>query len=72
MTTTRQSPSEEDLRKSKFPLFLIALPTIEKSQDIFKVTGFSHIYIRVEGYKNQNGLTQCYNWQKIWLYLGKL
>jgi hypothetical protein len=64
MSTTRRSPSE-DPAKSKLPLFLITLPRTEKSQEIFKLTCLCHISIKVEAYKNQNGLTQCYNCQKF-------
>jgi hypothetical protein len=56
MTTTRRSPPQ-DPKKSNLPLFLITLPRTEKSQDIFKLTGLCHKSIKVEAYKNQNGLT---------------
>jgi hypothetical protein len=64
MTTTCLSPSQ-DPEKSNLPLFLITLPRTEKSQDIFKLMGLCHISIKVEAYRNQNGLTQCYNCQKF-------
>jgi hypothetical protein len=64
MTTTHRSTSE-DPNKCNLPLFLITLPRNENSQDIFKLTGLCHISIRVEAYKNQTGLTQCYNCQKF-------
>jgi hypothetical protein len=60
MTTTRQSASQ-DPELYNLPLFLITLPRTEKSQDIFKLTGLYHISIKVEAYRNQKGLTQCYN-----------
>jgi hypothetical protein len=47
------------------PLFLITLPRAEKSLEIFKLTGLCHIAVKVEAYRNQNGLTQCYNCQKF-------
>jgi hypothetical protein len=64
MTTSRRPPSE-DPGKSNLPLFLITLPRTEKSQGIFKLTGLCHISIKVEAYRNQNGLTQCYNCQQF-------
>jgi hypothetical protein len=64
MTTTRRSPSQ-DPEHAKLPLYFITLPRTVKSQDIFKLTGFCHISIRVEACRNQHGLTQCYNCQKF-------
>jgi hypothetical protein len=52
ITTTHRSPSEEDPKKSDFPIFLITLPRTVKAKDIFKLTDFCHISIRVEAYKN--------------------
>jgi hypothetical protein len=60
MTTTRRSPLQNP-EHSNLPLYLITLPRTEKSQDIFKLTGLCHISIKVPAYRNQNGLTQCYN-----------
>jgi hypothetical protein len=64
VTTTRRSPSQHP-EKSNLPLSLIILPRTEKSQDIFKLTGFCHKSIKLEAYRNQNGLSQCYNCQKL-------
>jgi hypothetical protein len=64
MTTSRWPPSE-DPGKSNLSLFLITLPRTEKSQGIFKLTGLCHISIKVEAYRNLNGLTQCYNCQQF-------
>jgi hypothetical protein len=64
MTTSRRPPSE-DPGKSNLPLFLITLPRTEKSQGIFKLTGLCHISMKVEAYRNQDGLTQCYNCQQF-------
>jgi hypothetical protein len=64
VTTTRRSPSQ-DSEHSNLPLYLITLPRSEKSQDIFKLTGLCHISIKVEAYRNQNGLMQCYSCQKF-------
>jgi PAX-interacting protein 1 len=64
MTTTRRSPSQ-DSEHSNLPLYFITLPRTEKPQDIFKLTGLCHISIKMEAYRNQNGLTQSYNCQKF-------
>jgi hypothetical protein len=64
MTTSRRPPSE-DPAKGNLPLFLITLPRTEKSQEIFKLTGLCHISIKVDEYKNNNSLTQCFNCQKF-------
>jgi hypothetical protein len=63
MTTTR--PSESGRKEINLPLFLITLRRNEKSQTIFKLNGLCHIAIRVEAYKAQNNITQCYNCQKF-------
>jgi hypothetical protein len=47
------------------PLFLVSLPRTTKSQDLFKLSNLCHISIKVESYKSQNILTQCYNSQKF-------
>jgi hypothetical protein len=61
MTTMRSS--ESGRRQINLPLFLITLIRNEKSQTIFKLNGLCHIAIRVEVFKAQNGITQCYNCQ---------
>jgi hypothetical protein len=47
------------------PLFPVTLSRTAKLQEIFKLTSLCHKAIRVEAYKTQSGLTQCYNFQKI-------
>jgi hypothetical protein len=64
MSTTRRSTTEGP-SSINLPLFLITLPRTTKSLEIFKLTGICHISIKVEAYKEQNNLTQCYNCQKI-------
>jgi hypothetical protein len=64
MTTTRRTPSEGS-PTTNLPLFLITLPKTPKSQELFQLTNLCHIAIRVEAYKTQNGLTQCYNCQQF-------
>jgi hypothetical protein len=63
MTSTRRSPGE--VTPALLPLFLITLPRKPKSQGIFQLKSLCYIAIKVEAYKAQNGLTQCYNCQKF-------
>jgi hypothetical protein len=58
--TTRRSPAGEATTVN-FPLFLIALLRTSKSLEIFKLTSFRHIAIRVEAYKAQAGVTTANN-----------
>jgi hypothetical protein len=46
MASTRRSPSEETPTKN-LPLFLIILPRMAKSQEIFRLTALCHIVFRV-------------------------
>jgi hypothetical protein len=46
-------------------LFLVTLTRNAKSQEIFKLNSLNHIIIKVELYRAQIGLTQCYNCQNI-------
>jgi hypothetical protein len=64
ISSTRR-PSAEGTSVVNLPLFLVTLTRNPKSQEIFKLTGLCHIAIKVEAYKAQTGLTQCYNCQKI-------
>jgi hypothetical protein len=47
------------------PLFLVALPKTIKSSELFKLSSLCHISIKVEAYKSQNTLSQCFNCQKF-------
>jgi hypothetical protein len=70
MTAKRPSPEGEATCIS-LPLFLVTLARSEKSQDIFKITSLCNIIVKVETYKSQKGLTQCYNCQRfghIWVH----
>jgi hypothetical protein len=64
MSAARRSPAQ-GTTTVKLPLFLVTLPRTTKSQEIFKLTGLCHISIKVEAYKAQTGLTQCFNCQKF-------
>jgi hypothetical protein len=46
-------------------LFLVILPRTAKSQYIFRLSNLCHISMKVESYKSQNALTQCFNCQKF-------
>jgi hypothetical protein len=68
MSTAHRSP--EGSTSIALPLFLVTLPRTAKSQDLFKLFSLCHISIKVEPYKSQNTLMQCYNCQKfdhIWV-----
>jgi hypothetical protein len=56
MTATRRLLSDGSTFIN-LPLFLITLPRTAKSQEIFRLQSLSHITIRVEAYRAQNGLT---------------
>jgi hypothetical protein len=47
------------------PLFLVTLLRTTKSQVVFRLSSLCHISIKVESYKSQNALTQCYHCQKF-------
>jgi hypothetical protein len=64
MTTTHRS-STDGQTSINLPLYLITLPRTLKSQDIFQIRSLWHIAIKVEAYKAQTSLTQCYNCQKF-------
>jgi hypothetical protein len=62
MSPTCQSPVEGTTTVN-IPLVLITLPMMSKYHEIFKLTSLRHIAIRIEAYRAQAGLTQCYNCQ---------
>jgi hypothetical protein len=64
ITTTRWTPPE-GTTSINLPLFLVTLPRTAKSQELFHLTCLCHFAIKVEAYKSQNGLTQCYNCQQF-------
>jgi hypothetical protein len=64
MTANRQSP-EGGSMKINLPLFLVTLCRNSTSPEIFKLASLCHIAIRVEAYRAQNSLTQCFNCQKF-------
>jgi hypothetical protein len=63
MSSARLSP--EETTSITLPLFLVTFPRTAKSQDFFRLSSLCHISIKVEAYKSQNTLTQCYDCQKI-------
>jgi hypothetical protein len=64
MTANCPSP-EGGSHTVNLPLFLVTLTRTPKSQEIFKLSSLCHIMIKVEAYRAQNGLTQCFNCQKF-------
>jgi hypothetical protein len=64
MSTTHGSLTEETT--VHISLFLITLPRTSKSHQILKLRSLNNIEIRVEAYKAQTSLTQCYNCGHIW------
>jgi hypothetical protein len=63
MTSTRSSEGERV--QVNLPLFLITLIRNTKSPEIFRLNNLCHIAIKVEAYRAQNSLTQCYNCQQF-------
>jgi hypothetical protein len=63
LTTNRRAPNKEPLLET-LPLFLVTLIRNAKSQEIFKLNSLNHI-IKVESYRVQTGLTQCYSCQNF-------
>jgi hypothetical protein len=57
--------SAEGTTSITLPLLLEPLPRTAKSQDIFKFFNLCHISIKVQTYKSQKALKQCYNCQKF-------
>jgi hypothetical protein len=67
MTSNRRSLPEAGQKSANvlLPPFLITLNRNEKLQEIFKLTGFCHISVRVEAYKTSSNLTRCHNCQQF-------
>jgi hypothetical protein len=68
--SVRQLTSRKPQAPINLPLFLVTLPRNDKSQEIFHLSSLSHVIVRVEAYRAQTGLTQCYNCQQfghIWV-----
>jgi hypothetical protein len=63
MTSKKTDPQGRS--EVNLPLFLVTLPRTEKSQQIFKLNKICNIIIKVEAYRAQSGLTQCYNCQQF-------
>jgi hypothetical protein len=47
------------------PVFLVTLTRKVNSQEIFKLNSLNHIIIKVESYRTQTDLMQCYNCQTL-------
>jgi hypothetical protein len=63
MSSARQSP--DGSHPITLPLFLVTLPRTPKSHEIFKLSSLCHICIKVEAYRSQSSLTQCFNCQQF-------
>jgi hypothetical protein len=67
VVSVRQQSTRRSLggKPVTLPLFLITLPRTTKSQKLLKLSNLSHIAIKVEAYRSQNPLAQCYTCQKF-------
>jgi len=68
--SVRQLISRNTQAPINLPLFLVTLPRNDKAQEIFQLSSLNHVIIKVEAYRAQTGLTQCYNCQQfghIWV-----
>jgi len=63
--SVRQLSSKKPQVSANLPLFLVTLPRNDRSQEIFKLTSLTHIIIKMEAYRVQTCLTQCYNCQQF-------
>jgi hypothetical protein len=59
MSSARRSP--DGSKPATLPLFLVTLSRTGKSRGVFKLSSLCHICIKVEAYKSQSTLTQCFN-----------
>jgi hypothetical protein len=64
MTATRRALNRQN-HVEPLPLFLVTLTRSIKSQEIFKLNSLNHIIIKVQLYRAQTGLEQCYNCQNF-------
>jgi hypothetical protein len=63
MTVKCPSP-EGEVTLISLPLYLITLVRNQKSLDIFKISRFCNIIVKVEAYKSKSSLGKCYNCQR--------
>jgi hypothetical protein len=52
----------EGVTHISLPLFLVSLARDQKVPEVFKLILFN-IVVKVEGYRSQNRLAQCYSYQ---------
>jgi hypothetical protein len=64
LTTNRRAQIGQTYAEN-LPLFFVTLTRNVKSQEIFELNSLNHIIIKVESYRAQTGLTQCYNCQNV-------
>jgi hypothetical protein len=63
--SVRQLTSRKPQAPSNLPLFLVSLPRNDRSQETFQLSSLSHVIIKVEAYRAQTGITQCYYCQQF-------
>jgi hypothetical protein len=61
----RQLISRKPQAPINLTLFLVTLPRNDKSPEIFQLSSLSHAILKVEAYRAQTGLNQCYNCQQF-------
>jgi hypothetical protein len=64
LTTNRRAPNGQ-IYVETLPPFLVTLTGNVKSQEIFRLNSLNHIIIKVELYRAETGLRQCYNSQNF-------
>jgi hypothetical protein len=64
MTATQSAPNGQ-IHVELITLFLVTLTRNIKFHEIFMLNSLSHIIIKIELYRAQTGLTQCYNRQSF-------
>jgi hypothetical protein len=60
-TAERPTPEGGGVTHTSLTLFLVTLARNQKAPEIFKLTILCNIVIKVEAYRSQNGLAQCYS-----------
>jgi hypothetical protein len=69
--TAKRPTTEGGVSNTPPLLFLVTLVKNQKVPEIFKLTTLGNIVMKVEAYRSQNRLTQCYNCQRfghIWVH----
>jgi hypothetical protein len=64
VTATLPEPKAGN-RTSNIPLFMMTLTRNDKAMEIFKLTSLVHVVIKVQAYRAQRGIMQCYKYKKF-------